>query len=146
MHCLHSQVSQIFLASQLVLVVKNLPANAGAIRGLSLILVSGRFPWRRAWQPTSEFLPGASHGQRWPGELQSTGLQSQTRPKWLNTTHSFPTIPHERVIGYASETNWVITYFAFFFYQLDYLPFLLFFLERNHIPVDWITLESMTCL
>ena len=27
-------------------------------------LQSGRFPWRRAWQPTPVFLPGKSHGQR----------------------------------------------------------------------------------
>ena len=25
---------------------------------------SGRFPWRREWQPTPVFLPGKSHGQR----------------------------------------------------------------------------------
>ena len=25
---------------------------------------SGRFPWRRAWQPTPAFLPGEPHGQR----------------------------------------------------------------------------------
>ena len=25
---------------------------------------SGRFPWRRKWQPTPVFLPGESHGQR----------------------------------------------------------------------------------
>ena len=24
----------------------------------------GKIPWRRAWQPTAEFLPGESHGQR----------------------------------------------------------------------------------
>ena len=24
----------------------------------------GKIPWRRAWQPTSVFLPGDSHGQR----------------------------------------------------------------------------------
>ena len=23
----------------------------------------GKIPWRRAWQPTPEFLPGESHGQ-----------------------------------------------------------------------------------
>jgi len=23
-----------------------------------------KFPWRRAWQPTPEFSPGESHGQR----------------------------------------------------------------------------------
>ena len=25
---------------------------------------SGRFPWRREWQPTPIFLPGEFHGQR----------------------------------------------------------------------------------
>ena len=24
----------------------------------------GKIPWRRKWQPTLEFLPGESHGQR----------------------------------------------------------------------------------
>jgi len=24
----------------------------------------GKIPWRRKWQPTPEFLPGESHGQR----------------------------------------------------------------------------------
>ena len=49
---------------QVVLVVKNLPANARDIRGTSLIPGSGRLPWRRAWQPTPIFLPGESHEQR----------------------------------------------------------------------------------
>ena len=44
----------ILWASQLVLVVKNLPTSAGVwiFPGL------GRFPWWRAWQPTPVFLPG----------------------------------------------------------------------------------------
>ena len=29
-----------------------------------MILGLGRFPWRRAWQPTLVFLPGESHGHR----------------------------------------------------------------------------------
>ena len=41
--------------------VKNLPANAG---DSGLIHGSGRFPWKRKWQPTPVFLPGKSHGQR----------------------------------------------------------------------------------
>ena len=44
--------------------VKNLPANAGDVRDVASIPGSGRFPWRRAWQPTPVFLPGESHGQR----------------------------------------------------------------------------------
>ena len=40
-------------------VVKNLPANAG---DMGSIPGSGRSPGE--WQPTLEFLPGKSHGQR----------------------------------------------------------------------------------
>ena len=42
-------------------VVKHLFTNSGDacfVPGL------GRFPWRRAWQPTPVFLPGEPHGQR----------------------------------------------------------------------------------
>ena len=36
----------------------------------------GTIPWRRAWQPTPVFLPGASYGQRsLEGYSQSMGLQ-----------------------------------------------------------------------
>ena len=45
-------------ASQVVLVIKNLPANAGDMRDVGSVL------WRRAQQPTPVFLPGESHGQR----------------------------------------------------------------------------------
>ena len=51
----------LFKASQVALMIKNLPANAGdpgSIPG------SGRFPWRRKWQPTAIFLPAEFHGQR----------------------------------------------------------------------------------
>ena len=51
-------------ASQVVLVVKNLPANAGDIRNVSSIPGSGRSPGGRAWQLTPVLLPGESHGQR----------------------------------------------------------------------------------
>ena len=42
-------------------VVKNSPAiqETG-----DMGLIPGKIPWRRAWQPTSVFLPGKSHGQR----------------------------------------------------------------------------------
>ena len=41
-------------ASQVALVVENLPANAGDVK----------IPWRKAWQPTPVFLSEESHGQR----------------------------------------------------------------------------------
>ena len=47
--------------------VKNLsPGNAGDMKDAGLIPDSGvrKIPWRRAWQPTSVFLPGQSYGQR----------------------------------------------------------------------------------
>ena len=43
--------------------------SAFNVGDLSSIPGLGRFPWRRAWQPTPVFLPGESHGQR------SLGLQ-----------------------------------------------------------------------
>ena len=51
-------------ASQVVLVVKNPPANAGDVREVGSVLRLGRSPWRRKWQPTPVFLPGKSHGQK----------------------------------------------------------------------------------
>ena len=38
--------------------------NAGDTGDAGSIPGSGRFPWRRAWQPTPVILPGESHGQR----------------------------------------------------------------------------------
>ena len=43
--------------------------DLGSIPGL------GKIPWRRAWQPTSVFLPGESPWTEEPGGLQSMGLQ-----------------------------------------------------------------------
>ena len=51
------------ISSQVVLVVKNLPANAGDIRDTFDPWVK-KILWRRKWQPTPVFLPVESHGQR----------------------------------------------------------------------------------
>ena len=51
-------------ASQAALVVKKPPVNAGDFRDMGSIPGLGRFPWRRALQPTPVFSPGESHGQR----------------------------------------------------------------------------------
>ena len=48
----------------MVLVVKNLPANAGDIKRRGFNPWVGKIPWRRAQQPTPVFLPGESNGQR----------------------------------------------------------------------------------
>ena len=52
-------------ASQLVLVIKNSAVNAGDIRNMGPIPVSGGSLGRkRAWQPTPIFLPEKFHRQR----------------------------------------------------------------------------------
>ena len=43
--------------------VKNLPAMQKSF-DLGLIPGLGKSPWTREWQPTPQFLPGESHGQR----------------------------------------------------------------------------------
>ena len=51
-------------ASQVALVVKNLPVKAGDVRDTGLIPGSGRSPGGGIWQPTPVFLPEESHGQK----------------------------------------------------------------------------------
>ena len=61
--CVFTNPRHVSRASQVALVVKNLPANAGDMRhGFYSWL--RKIPWRRAWQPTAACLPGESHGQR----------------------------------------------------------------------------------
>ena len=49
--------------SQVALVVKNPPANAGDIKRCGFDLWIKKIHWRRAWQPTPVFLPGESVGR-----------------------------------------------------------------------------------
>ena len=50
--------------SEVKLVVKNLPANAGHVRDAGSVPGLGKIPWRRKWQPTPISLTGESRGQR----------------------------------------------------------------------------------
>ena len=74
--------------SQVALVVKNLPANAGDMR-FGLDPWVGKSPWRRKWQPTPVFVPGESHGWR------SLVSSSPWGRKELDTTEAtgVPVIP-----------------------------------------------------
>ena len=58
-----TQLSWTEWASQMALVIKNIPANAGDIRDAGCLWV-GKIPWRKAWRLTPVFLPGKLHGQR----------------------------------------------------------------------------------
>ena len=51
-------------ASQVVLVVKDPPANAGGVRDVGLIPGWERSPGGGKWHPTPLLLPGEPHGQR----------------------------------------------------------------------------------
>ena len=70
-------------SSQVVLVVKNLPASSGDLRDRFDPWVR-KIPWRRAWQPTPVFLPGGPHVQRSLVGFSPWVTQSRTQLKWLN--------------------------------------------------------------
>ena len=66
--------------------VKASARNAG---DLGLIPGSGRFPWRRKWQPTPVFLPGESHGRRSLVGCSPRGSkESDTTERLHSLTHS----------------------------------------------------------
>ena len=71
-------------ASQVGLVVKNLPANAGDTRDSGWIPRSGRSPWSRKWQSTPIFLPGKSHGQRSLVGYSLWGRKELDTTEWLS--------------------------------------------------------------
>ena len=81
------------VASQVALVVKNLPANAGDIRDPGSIPGSGRCPGRRKRQSTPVFLPGKSHGQRSRVGTVHGVAKSQTQLKWLSMHQQYVRAP-----------------------------------------------------
>ena len=68
-------------ASLMAQTVKNPPA----MRRPSLMPGLGRFPWRRAWQPTPVFLPRESPQTEEPGGLQSIGCKVSDMTVRLST-------------------------------------------------------------
>ena len=67
-----------YMASQVVQVVKNLPAHAGGIRDMA------SNPWRRKWQLTPVFLPGESQGQRSLAGYSLWGHKELDTTEWLH--------------------------------------------------------------
>ena len=70
-------------------VVKNLPAMQ-ELQETRVRSWLRKIPWRRAWQPTPVFLPGASHGQRsLAGYVPWDGKESDTAKvtEHTNTQH-----------------------------------------------------------
>ena len=62
-------------AFQVTLVAKNLLTNAGDVKWWGFNPWVGKIPLRKAWQPTSVFLPEESPWTEEPGGLQSMGSQ-----------------------------------------------------------------------
>ena len=95
----------------MVLAIKNVPASERVIRKrYGFNPWAGKILWKRAWQPTSRFLPGESHRQTKPGGLQSMESQSHTQLERLSTQqprckehssrllgrgHRMPSVPHQ---------------------------------------------------
>ena len=68
--------------------LKNPPAHAEDMSDTSSIPRSGRFPWRRAWQPTPVLLPGESHGQRSLGGYSPRGHKESDRTEVTKHAHT----------------------------------------------------------
>ena len=79
-------------ASQVALVVKNLPANTGDIRDAGSIPGSGRFPWRRIQLPRSS---GGGRAATHPQGVPNT-VQSSHRRRQVPLSVSCPFIGPER--------------------------------------------------
>ena len=73
----------------MVLVVRNLPANAGDLRSVGLIPGFSKIPWRRAWQPTPVFIPGESDRRR---TLESYSIWGRKVKTQLNALQAH--MPH----------------------------------------------------
>ena len=69
-------------ASQVAVAVKNLYDSAG---DSGLILV-GKIPWSRKWQPTPVFLPGKFHERRNQAGYSPWGCKESDPTEWLSTT------------------------------------------------------------
>ena len=54
-----------------------------------------KISWRRAWQPTPEFLPGESHGQRSLAGYNPWGCKESDTTEWLRIAGEGAGVPHK---------------------------------------------------
>ena len=64
---------------------------------------SGRFPWRRDWQPTPVFSPGDSHGWKNLMGYSPWGCKESDKTEQLTFSHSLNGINHTVVFPLASS-------------------------------------------
>ena len=122
---------EIQCVSQVMLVLKNLRANAGDVRDLgSFDPWVGKIPWRRAWKPTPVFLPGESSCLEGGGAWQAIVHRVTQSRMWLKQlimcTYSFWLLCLACLYFQDSSLcSTINTYFPFsgciLFYHLDIL-------------------------
>ena len=78
--------THIYKAPLVMLVVNNLPANAGDLRDTGFDPWVRKIPWRRKWQTHSSILAWRIPWTETPGRLQSKGCR--VRHDWSNLAHS----------------------------------------------------------
>ena len=66
---------------------------------------SGRFPWRRKWQPTPIFLPGKSHGQRSLGGYSPQGPKRVRHDLTTKQQYNNNNLERTFLIGKAGQTK-----------------------------------------
>jgi len=87
----------------------------------SLIPGSGRFPWRRAWQPIPVFLSGKSPWTDKPGGLQFTGSQ-RVEHDWATNTFTFIWGLERRNCGGSCTVYFSCLFYVFIFSTLSSAP------------------------
>ena len=116
---IHKQFIHAFIciyASQVMLVVKNLPANVGRHEKQGFEPWEGKTDlWRRAWQHTPLFLPGESHGQR----SLAGFLQIKISLEYIYTL--FFIVAVVKIIDDIIVKSNMCIYTVFFFHFLDHI-------------------------
>ena len=114
----------------MVLVVKNLPANAGDVRDAGSIPGLGRSPGGGAWQPTPVFLPRESPWTEEPPGSSVHGVaKSQTQLTQLS--------PHECMYIFIVSINRLVGRWSFSFI----LVWLTIKLDSGFQPVSGLGLD-----
>ena len=81
-----------------IVMAQRLKASACNAGDLGSISGSGRFPWRRKWQPTPVFLPGESHGWRNLVGYSPRGHKELDTTERLHFHFHFPLLRNDKTI------------------------------------------------
>ena len=73
------------MSSQVALVVKNLPANAGGVKRCGFDPWVRKIPWKWKWQPAPVFLSGKVYGRRSLEGYCAWGCKEWHMAEWLST-------------------------------------------------------------